>query len=77
MVAQWFSKITNSVLVEFVPPTDPMVKKLLANRNGEHHPYSLEAFTSSFEKFYVFIDSNNLQNGRTLFLYKRKNISPE
>jgi hypothetical protein len=76
-VAQWFSKITNSVLVEFVPPTDPMVKKLLANRNGEHHPYSLEVFISSFEKFFVFIDNKNLQNGRTLFLYKRKNLSPE
>ena len=77
MVAQWFSKIANSVLVEFVPPTDLMVKKLLANRNGEHHPYSLEVFTSSFEKFFIFIDSKSLQNGRTLFLYKRKNISSE
>ena len=72
MVAQWFSKITNFVLVEFVPHTDPMVNKLLANRNGEHHPYNLEVFTSSFEKIFVLIDSKSLQNGRTLFLYKRK-----
>jgi hypothetical protein len=72
MVAQWFSKIANFVLVEFVPQKDPMVKKLLANRHDEHHPYSLEVFTSSFEKFFVPLDSKGLQNGRTLFLYKRK-----
>ncbi len=72
MVAQWFSKITNFVLVEFVPHTDPMVKKLLANRNDEHHPYSLDVFTSSFDKYFEFIDSKTLKNRRTLFLLRRK-----
>jgi hypothetical protein len=72
MVAQWFSEMTNYALVEFVPPTDPMVKKLLANRNDGHHPYSLDVFTSSFEKFFDFSDSRPLKNRRTLYLVKRK-----
>ena len=60
MIAEWFAEMANHVLVEFVPPTDPMVKKLLANRNGEHHPYSLDVFTSSFDKYFEFLDSKTL-----------------
>ncbi len=74
MIAEWFAEMARYVLVEFVPPSDPMVKKMLANRNGEHHEYGLDVFTSSFEKFFEFEDQKTLQNGRVLFLYKRKKV---
>lgn len=72
LIAEWFAGLTNHVLVEFVPPADPMVKKLLKNRGDEHLPYTFEVFQSSFGRFFNFIDENMLPNGRTLFLCKRR-----
>ena len=71
MVARWFSGLAEHVLVEFVPPGDPMVQKLLRNRVDEHLPYDMAAFRSSFEQVFRFIDSAILENGRTLFLCRR------
>lgn len=71
LIAEWFGDLGNYLLVEFVPPADPMVQKLLQNRGSEHLPYSLEVFKSSFGKFFDFIDQTTFQNGRTLFLCER------
>lgn len=72
LIAKWFSELAGHVLVEFVPPTDPMVKKLLKNRNGEHHPYDEKTFTSAFEKYFDSVDTISLQNGRSLYLYRSR-----
>jgi hypothetical protein len=72
LIAEWFGSLTNHLLVEFVPPTDPMVQKLLRNRGDEHLPYNLEVFNSSFGKFFDLLDQTILENGRTLFLYKHR-----
>jgi len=74
MVAQWLSDLAEHLLVEFVPPQDPMVQKLLRNRVDEHLPYDEGAFRSSFERVFRFVDSATLDNGRTLFLCRRKGI---
>jgi len=71
LIAEWFAGLANHVLVEFIPPSDPMVQKLLRNRGDEHLPYNLEVFNSSFGKSFEFIDKTLLPNGRTLFLCKR------
>jgi ribosomal protein L11 methylase PrmA len=70
-IAEWFANLTNHVLVEFVPPNDPMVQ-LLRNRGDEHLPYNLEVFQSSLGEFFDFVNRDTLQNGRTLFLCKRR-----
>ena len=72
LIAEWFGSLTNHLLVEFVPPTDLMVQKLLRNRGDEHLPYNLEVFNSSFAKIFELLDQTILENGRTLFLYKRR-----
>lgn len=73
LIAEWFASLTRYLLVEFVPFTDPMVKKLLENRRGEHHPYSLEVFQSSFGELFCFEEQLALQNGRILYLCRRRN----
>ena len=72
LTAEWFASLADHLLVEFVPPTDPMAQKLLRNRGDEHLPYNLEVFQSSFAKLFDFVDQTTLQNGRTLFLCKRR-----
>jgi len=71
MIAKWFGQLSEYLLVEFVPPEDPMVKKLLINRFDGHHPYNLETFKSSFGDIFHFIDQTILPNGRILFFCKR------
>jgi hypothetical protein len=72
LIAAWFGGITNHLLVEFVPPEDPMVQKLLKNRGDEHLPYNLEVFRSSFATHFDFVDQITLSNGRTLFLCEHR-----
>ncbi|WP_282010038.1 hypothetical protein [Nitrospina watsonii] len=72
LVAEWFASMTTHLLVEFPPPEDPMVRKLLINRRGEHLPYTFDEFRSSFGRHFDFMDRHDLGNGRTLFLCKRK-----
>ena len=72
LIAEWFASLTNHLLVEFVPPSDPMVQKLMENRRNQHLPYDFEVFQSSFSKHFDFLDKTTLQNGRTLFLCKRR-----
>jgi hypothetical protein len=71
-VAEWFASLTDHLLVEFVPPTDLMVQKLLKNRLEEALSYDFQAFQSAFGTFFTFLDQKELTNGRTLFLCKRK-----
>ena len=73
LVARWFQSLTRYVLVEFIPPSDPMVQKLLKNRGDEHLPYDLKEFEASFGEYFDFVDRDTLKNGRILFLCKRKN----
>jgi ribosomal protein L11 methylase PrmA len=71
MIAEWFGNLADYLLVEFVPPNDPMVQYLVRNRKGEHLPYSWDMFQSSFGKVFHFVDQTTLKNGRTLILCKR------
>lgn len=72
LIAEWFAGLSRQLLVEFVPPSDPMVQKLLENRKDEHLPYTLKVFQSSFGSHFEFVDQTILPNGRTLFLCKQK-----
>ena len=69
-VALWFSRITRRLLIEFVPETDPMVKKLLVNRGDDHLPYSIDAFKQGFYRYFSVEQEQQLQNGRSLFVLR-------
>ncbi|RJQ27171.1 SAM-dependent methyltransferase [Candidatus Parcubacteria bacterium] len=72
LIAQWFADLAEHLLVEFVPPEDPMVRRLSSNRKNEHHTYSIDKFQKSFGNFFHFIEQKILPNGRMLFLCRRK-----
>lgn len=71
-IAEWFSCLGDHLLVEFIPPSDPMVQKLLRNRVEEALPYDFSAFQNAFRTVFDFLDRKDLGNGRSLFLCKRK-----
>jgi len=72
-IALWFSQITRRLLIEFVPETDPMVKKLLVNRGDDHLPYSMEHFRKGFSHHFSVEKEQQLKNGRSLFVLRNNN----
>lgn len=71
-IAECFAGLAHYLLVEFVPPTDPMVERLMMSRVELSHPYDLEVFKSSFGKYFHFMDQKVLRNGRVIFLCRVK-----
>ena len=60
------------VIVEFVPKSDPMVKKLLANREDVYPWYTQSAFESEASKHFLLVDRHELPTGkRVLYCLKR------
>jgi hypothetical protein len=70
-VAEWLARLASSVVLEFVPPSDPMAARLIRNRRGEHLRYDLETFRDSFAAYFEFEKETHLENGRLLFLLAR------
>ncbi len=60
------------VVIEFVPKSDPMVKKLLANREDVYPWYNLPAFETEAFKHFSLVDRHELPTGkRILYCLKR------
>lgn len=72
MIARWFHRLSRHLVVEFVPPGDPMVQKLLRHRKEGRLPYDEETFRRGFDRFFIFLMEETLPNGRRLFLCKKK-----
>ena len=61
-----------NVIIEFVPKSDPMVKKLLANREDVYPWYNLPAFETEAFKHFSLVDRHELPAGkRVLYCLKR------
>ena len=71
-VAEYFSKLSQWLIIEFVPKTDKKVQKLLLCREDVFSFYNKENFVSSFSKYFSIHDEIRIKDsGRTLFLMKK------
>lgn len=52
-IAEFFSKISKSLIVEFVPKTDSQVQRLLASREDIFPNYNREGFEKEFLKYFT------------------------
>ena len=69
-VAAHFGEITPSVIIEFVPPGDPMVDLLSANKSGQHHEYTQVGFEQAFSAHFSLKGRQELaDSGRVLYEY--------
>lgn len=76
-IAEFFSKICSSLIVEFVPKTDSQVQKLFMNRKDNFDNYTQECFENSFQQYFA-LERKTPENDseRILYLYnKRKDLS--
>lgn len=72
-VAQWLSGLTRFAIVEFVPPDDEQVLRLIAGRTEATHPYSEPDFRRAFDRYFSLLETRALTNsGRALFLFEKR-----
>jgi len=70
-IAEFLSKIGNSLIIEFVPKTDSQVKKLLMNRKDIFDNYDEEHFENVFKHFFTLELKVHINGSeRSLYLYK-------
>jgi len=71
-IAEFFHRICNYLIIEFVPKTDSQVKRLLLTREDIFVDYNQQNFESEFKKFFVIHDSKKIANSeRILYLLEK------
>ena len=70
-IAKWLSTLTNYLIIEFVPKSDPMVQRMLTHREDIFPDYDQNSFESIFSQYFRIIRSDKISgSGRLLHLMK-------
>jgi ribosomal protein L11 methylase PrmA len=71
-VASFLGRLGRSVVVEFVPKSDPQVRRMLATRTDVFPDYTREGFEKAFAREFTLQRSEPLPDSeRRLYLYQR------
>ncbi|KTD11592.1 hypothetical protein Lgra_1050 [Legionella gratiana] len=71
-IADYFSRLGEYLIIEFVPKEDSQVQRLLASRTDIFSDYHLERFKKVFSKHYTILEEKTIrETHRTIFLMKR------
>lgn len=71
-IAEYFSRLGDYLLIEFVPKEDSQVQRLLASREDIFPNYHLESFRNTFSNYYTILEERSIQEtSRMLFLMKK------
>lgn len=74
-VADFLSKITRNLIIEFVPKEDSQTQKLLSGRKDVFINYRKELFETSFSRYFVIKQRSNIKGSlRDIYLMKSKFI---
>ncbi len=74
LLAAFFARAGQWLIIEFVPKSDSQVKRLLATREDVFPNYTKDGFESAFGEVFDIVQSEAIQGSeRTLFLLRRKN----
>ena len=72
-IANFFSKLSNNLIIEFVPKSDSQVVKLLKTRNDIYGDYNQEMFEEVFNDIYdIKMKDKIAESDRTLYLMTQK-----
>lgn len=72
-LAETLFALTDKVIIEFVPKTDPQVEEMLRLREDIFPGYTQAGFESAFGKYFSVVSSEKISDSkRTLYLLKRK-----
>jgi len=71
-IANFFSKVCNSLIIEFAPKEDSQVQKLLSVRKDIFPNYTREAFECAFKEYFSIEQSRGLEDTKRLLYLMRK-----
>lgn len=72
MIAGFFARICDGLIIEYVPKDDSQVQKMLANREDIFDSYTKEIFEREFSKYFIISRKDPIIDSlRTLYLMKR------
>ncbi|MCP4021989.1 MAG: class I SAM-dependent methyltransferase [Desulfobacteraceae bacterium] len=72
-VAEYFSRLCNWLILEFVPKEDSQVQRLLTNREDIFPDYTPDGLEKIFTRYFTIKEVHPIQNSlRSLYLMKRK-----
>lgn len=73
MIAEWFSRLADRLIIEFVPKEDSQVQILLATRRDIFPDYTVEGFEEAFSRYYTLQEKKMIRNSRReMYLWKKK-----
>ena len=71
-LAEFFSKISKFLIIEFVPKSDSQVKRLLLTREDIFENYDEKNFETEFIKFFKIINSKKISDSeRTIYIMEK------
>ena len=71
-IAEFFSTISKSLIIEFIPKSDSQVKRLLSTREDIFENYNEQNFEEEFSKFFKIISSKKLDDSqRTIYIMEK------
>jgi hypothetical protein len=72
-LADWLARLGRSLVIEFVPKSDPQVERLLTNRTDIFPHYTPEGFERAFEPAWRIEAKQRIDDSqRTLYLMRRR-----
>jgi hypothetical protein len=70
----WFAELGGHIVIEFVDKNDPMVKRLLLNKEDIYHDYEQDVFERLLQQHYEVLSKEKLAMGtRTLYFARALN----
>ena len=71
-IADYFARLSENLIIEFVGKEDSQVKILLATREDIFPDYTVEGFEKAFSKYYNIVEKRPIENTeRILYLFKK------
>ena len=67
----WLAGLGSYLVIEFVTKDDPMVRKLLRNKEDIYHDYEMPVFEACLEKHFEVVRKVSLQDGKRALYFAR------
>jgi len=74
-IANFFYRICNSLIIEFVPKDDSQVQRLLSTRKDIFPDYKQEVFEKNFMRYFKIIKSENIMDSKRYLYLMQKEVS--
>jgi hypothetical protein len=73
--AEYFVSLADTLIIEFVPKSDPMVQVLLQAKEDVYPFYTQEAFETTFSQYFILKKQTPIpESQRILYLFQKKNV---